>query len=466
MLEVPTRIDGVDDDELDVIRGLFTQLVAKQPRNMLKSMYFDGKAPLKDLGISIPPQLSRMNVVLGWPALSVRALAARNIWDGFVHPDQPNDPFELSDILDLNRFDLELPQAIHSAYKHSCAFVTTTLGDEQSGEPPVVVMAREAVWTTALWDRVRRRVSAGLAVTAADEFERATAFTVYLPDAVLQVERVGNAFVADRLPNPLGEPLIEPIPYDPQLDRPFGRSRITRPLMAATDQGMRTVARSEVGAEFFNAPQRWIMGADKDSWSQTNKWKAYIGRYLALSKDEDGDRPEVGQFSQASQQPHTDQLRSIAARAASEMNLDLSAMGIVHDNPSSAEAIYAAKEPLIMEARAANRVFGAALQRVAHRVVMLRDDLDEATPEMRRLRAKWQNPAFPTPVSAADAMSKEIAAMPWVAETQVALERFGHDEGEILRMMSDKRRAAGSSVLSMLATRGQRDDAAGSEPTL
>lgn len=460
MLEVPNRIDGVDDDELDTIRGLFKQLADKQPRCMLRSTYFDGKAVLKDLGISIPPQLSRMNVALGWPSLAVRALAARNIWDGFVHPDQPNDPFGLADVLDQNRFDLELPQAIHSAYKHSVSFITTTLGDEESGEPPVVVMAREAVWTTATWDRVRRRVSAGLAVTAVDEFERATAFTVYLPDAVLQVSTGKNGFVADRLPNPLGVPLIEPLAYDPQLDRPFGRSRISRPLMSLTDQGMRTIARSEVGAEFFNAPQRWIMGADKDSWSQTNKWQAYVGRFLALTKDEDGDTPTVGQFSQGSQQPHTDQFRSIAARAASEMNLDLSQMGVVHDNPSSAEAIYAAKEPLIMEARASNRVFGAALQRVAERVVMLRDDLEESSPELRRLRAKWQNPAFPTPVSAADAMTKEIAAMPWVAETQVALERFGHDEGEILRMMSDKRRAGASSVLSILAARGT-DDVAG-----
>lgn len=465
MLDAPTRLSGVTDAELDTIRGLFQVLSAKQPRNMLRSVYFDGKAPLKDLGISLPPQLRNMEVVLGWPEKAVRTLAHRNVFDGFVHPEQAEDPFGLAEILVDNDFELELPQAIVSAYKHSCSFLTVTRGDVRSGDPDVLILPRSAEWSSATWDKRRRRVAAALAVTSADEMGDPTGFTVYLPDAVLMFTRTpSGAWLTDRMRSRIGEVLVEPLRYDPQLDRPFGRSRITRAVMSITDRGLRTIARSEVGAEFFTAPQRYVLGADEEAWSGVNKWQAVIGRFLSVSKDEDGEKPSVGQFSQMSMQPHLDQLRSIAAQFAAEASLDLSQLGIVQDNPSSAEAIYAAKEPLIIEAKAANRVFGASLVNVAQKAVMLRDGLTELSPDLRRLSVKWTPPEAASPITRAQAMQMEIQTLPWVAETSVALEGFGHSQAEITRMQSEKRRAASSSVLSMLAARGQSgDDAAGSE---
>lgn len=459
MLDAPTRLPNVFDDELDKIRGLFQTLAAKQPRNMMRSVYFDGKAPLKDLGISLPPQLRDMEVVLGWPEKAVRTLAHRNVFDGFVHPEQVEDPFGLAGILVDNDFDLELPQAIVSAYKHACSFLTVTRGDVQSGDPDVLILPRSAEWSSAIWDKRRRRVSAALAVTASDDAGEPTAFTVYLPDVVIMCTRgKGGLWSTDRRSSRVGEVLVEPLRFDPQLDRPFGRSRITRAVMSITDRGLRTVARSEVGAEFFTAPQRYVLGADEDAWSGTNKWKAIAGRFLALTRDENGDVPSVGQFPQMTMQPHMDQLRSIAAQFASETSLDLSQLGIVQDNPSSAEAIYAAKEPLIIEARAANRVFGASLVKVAQKAVMLRDGLTGPTDELRRLSVKWTPPEAASPITRAQAMQLEIQSLPWVAETSVALEGFGHSQAEITRMQSEKRRAASSSLVSILASRGQNGD--------
>lgn len=450
MLTQVARIDGVDDVELDLIRRLFDVLAAKQPRNMLRSVYFDGKAPLQDLGISLPPQLRNMEVVLGWPALVVRALAHRNIFEAFVSPDQADNPFDLDYVLEENQFDLELPQAIQAAYKHSTAFISTSLGDVESGDPEVLIMARSAEWSSALWDKAKRRVKAGLAVTKASDDGMPTEFVVYLPESVLTCTlRSGGSWATDRQANPIGRPLFEPLPYDPQLDRPFGRSRISRAVMSLTDRGMRTIARSEVAAEFFATPQRYVLGVDEDAWANTNKWKAVMGRYLALTKDEDGDTPTVGQFAQQDPTPHTNQLRSIASQLASEANLDLSQMGIVQDNPSSAEAIFAAKEPLIIEAQAANRVFGSTLRRVAQTVVMLRDEV-EMSDELRRLQVKWTPPAFPSPLSRAQAMQLEVSSIPWVADTTVALEAFGHDRAEITRMLADKTRSQAGSLIERL----------------
>jgi Phage portal protein, SPP1 Gp6-like len=222
--------------------------------------------------------------------------------------------------------------------------------------------------------------------------------------------------------------------------------------MDITDRAARTILRTEISAEFYASPQRYILGADEEAWSGTDKWKAVMGRFLALTKDEDGDTPTVGQFQQMTMQPHLDMLRQLAGQFAGETGVPISSLGIVQDNPSSAEAIYAAKEDLIVEAQAANRIFGAALGRVAQRVVQLRDGLDQPSSDLRRIQARWNNPAFPSPVSAADALVKIATVFPWLGDSEVALERAGFTQPEITRLLSDKRRSQGVELVAALSS--------------
>ena len=42
--------------------------------NAEKAKYYDGKNKLKDLGISLPPQMRFIDTVLGWPGTVVDAL--------------------------------------------------------------------------------------------------------------------------------------------------------------------------------------------------------------------------------------------------------------------------------------------------------------------------------------------------------------------------------------------------------
>jgi hypothetical protein len=452
VIEAPTAVADATDAEVSAVRDLWKVWREKQPRNLLRSVYYDGKAPIRDLGIAIPPSMRNFSAVLGWPEKAVRQLAARNIFDGFVAPGQDDNPFDLGGVLEANRFDLELPQAIVSAYKHSCSFISTTLGDTTAGDPEVVIMARSAEWSAAIWDRTRRRVSSALAITDATDTGDPTDLILYLPDWVVTAERrSGKWRVVDRQPNPLGVVLIEPLTYDPQLDRPFGRSRITRAVMDITDRAARTVLRTEISAEFYASPQRYVLGADEEAWADTNKWKAVMGRFLTLTKDEDGDTPQVGQFAQATMQPHFEMLRLLATQFAGETGVPVASLGVISDNPSSAEAIYAAKEDLIVEAQAANRVLGASLARVAQRAVMLRDGLTEPTVELRRLQTRWADPAFTSPVSAGDALVKLNAVFPWLGESEVALEMAGFTAPQITRLLSDKRRAGSGDVLAAIA---------------
>lgn len=451
---LPQFMTNVSDAEMDTIRNLMAVWSEKFTRNQLRSMYFDGKAPLRPTGNIPEESFRRITAVLDWPEKAVTSLAERSVFEGFVTPGDDQDPFDLATILDLNRFDLELPQAITSAYKHSCSFITTAVGDVRAGEPPVQVMARSAEWSAGLWDARRRAVAAMLAITDTDSGSgQPSALDVYLPHVVLRCERrPSGAWSADRLPNPLGEVLVEPITYDPQLDRPFGRSRISRAVMNATDHALTTIVRAEVGADFYIIPKVILTKLAEDAFTR-GKYEMAVDRWVGITKDEDGDSPEVHQLQQMTMQPIMEQFQMHAKRFSSATAVPISSLGIVTDNPSSAEAMYADDRRLVLIAKKQNRILSSALRRVAQKVIRLRDGGD-VTPEMRQIDARWVEPAFVSPGAAADALVKVATVFPWIGESEVALEHAGFSAPDITRLLADKRRAEGGALIDrVLAAR-------------
>lgn len=451
--DLPRFVMNVSDKELDTIRGLVKQWKAKYPRNLIRSTYYDGKMPLKPTGNIPAESMRRIKAVLGWPEKAVSGLADRTIFDGFVAAGQGADPFDLSATLDANRFDIELPQAITSALKHSCAFITTAKGDVRSGEPDVLIMARSAEWATAMWDKRRRCVSSALAVTEIDKDGNLTAFDVYLPEVVLSCKRYAAGWTTIRRPQKLREVAVEALAYEPQLDRPFGRSRISRPVMSITDHGLSAIIRSEISADFYAAPRMAALGVSEDAFAR-GKWQAAIDRWFALDRDVDGNLPTVQQFPQMTMQPLLEQYRMIASQMAGETGLALSSLGIITDNPPSAEALYAAEKDLIVKAKATTRTMGASLRQVARKAVMIRDNLTEAPDELKAVQTNWINPAFASPVTSADALLKLTKVFPWLGETEVALGYAGFTQAEQMRLLADKRRIQGRAALAALVAEG------------
>lgn len=451
-------VSDLDAADLDVLRALLAQWAAKVNRNQKRMSYYNGKNRLKDLGISIPPSLrNSTEAVVGWPAKAVDMLQQRVRFDRFVAPGQ-EDPFDLSTLLSQNQFQAELPQAIRSSLIHSVAFLTTTHGDVASGEPEVITSFRSAVHATGLWDSRRRQLSAALSIVEVDESGRPTEMVMYLPDRVAAIRNVGGRFRVEWRSHGLGRVPVEPLVFRPDLDRAFGRSRINRAVMSITDEAVRTVVRTEVSAEFFAAPQRYVLGADEAAFADVPGWEAILGRLFAIGRDENDNVPTVGQFTQQSMQPHTEMLRSEATRFAGETGIPVGSLGVVQDNPSSAESIHAVREDLIIEAENAQDVYKPALVRAMQNAVMLRDGLSDVPAEMLRMDALFRRADRPSRVSSADAVIKQVSAVPWLAESSVILEELGYDSAQITRLLSDKRRAASSSLLSILASQGGSGD--------
>ena len=138
-----------------------------------------------------------------------------------------------------------------------------------------------------------------------------------------------------------------------------------------------------------------------------------------IGKDEDGDVPKLEQITQQSVQPHIDQMEELACRFAGETNVPVSSLGIIQDNPSSAEAMHAAEKGLVIDCSAANRVYGASLRRIAQDIVKCcATILTEVTDEMAGITARWRNPSLPSVIDAGDAMVELRGGLPLACPTR------------------------------------------------
>ena len=118
-----------------------------------------------------------------------------------------------------------------------------------------------------------------------------------------------------------------------------------------------------------------------------------MSTFLAFTKDEDGDSPHIGQFTQQSMSPYTEQLRTFAALFAGETGLTIDDLGFVTDNPSSAEAIKASHENLRLIARKAQKTFGSGFLNVGYLAACVRDDYSYRREQLYLTKPVWE-PVF------------------------------------------------------------------------
>ena len=304
-----------------------------------------------------------MNSMLGWIPKAVDSLADRLVFKGWK-----NDNFNLSQIFQMNNPDIFFDSAIISALIGGCSFVYMGL-DKEDFPRLKVIDGRDA---TGIIDPVTNLLTEGYAVLERDPKTDVPVLEAYfLPDTTTYIRKGGDP---ETFLNPAGIPLLVPIIYRPDAKRPMGHSRISRASMSLLQGACRTVKRSEVSAEFYSFPQKYIIGLSQEEDEAFEKWKATMSTFLTITKDEEGDSPTVGQFTQQNMTPFTEQLRTFAALFAGENGLTLDDLGFVSDNPSSAEAIKASHESLRLTARKAQRTFGSCFLNVGMVYACLRDN--------------------------------------------------------------------------------------------
>lgn len=337
--------------------------------------YFD-----QDVSVTIPRQIrGRYRSVLGWCAKGVDALADRLVFREFT-----NDNFEVNEIFDANNPDVFFDSAVLSALIASCSFVY--ISKVEDGLPRLQVI--EASNATGIIDPITGLLTEGYAVLERDDKGNPAVEAYFSPTQTDYYYK--NPDVEDfSIENPTGHPLLVPLIHRPDAVRPFGRSRITRAGMYYQRYAKRTLERADITAEFYSFPQKYVVGTSQES-KPLDSWKATVSAMLEFTKDEDGDKPSLGQFTTSSMSPFTEQLKTAAAGFAGETGLTLDDLGFVSDNPSSVEAIKASHENLRLAGRKAQRSLGSGLLNVAYLAACLRDDYPYLREQFVQTKPKWE----------------------------------------------------------------------------
>ena len=447
-LSLPSTVASAAETTL--ISELLERLAMFSASNRTKSDYYEGLIKVQDLGISTPPELRCVDTVVGWPGIAVDVLEERLDWLGWAVPG--NDDFGLGDGYRANQMGPESSLAHIDALIYGTSFVV--VGSGVDGEPDPLITVESPLTMTAIWDRRARRVSSALAVTG-DEHGQPTEVTLYQPDETGWFRCVSGVGVNDRRDfHMLGRVPVVQLATNPRGARREGRSEITPAIRSLTDNAVRTMLGAEVAREFYSAPQRWVMGADASAFvdqagNPVPAWESYLGRILALNADENGTLPSVGQFAASSPGPYLDQMTSLAQQFAGVAGLPASYLGLVTNNPASADAIRAGEVRLLKRAERRQSQYEPRWNDVGALYLLVRDG---AIPDnFNEVVPMWEDPSTPTRAANADAAVKLVQAGILPPDSGVTYDQIGLSPSDQQRLVADVRRAG--SLATVLALR-------------
>lgn len=454
------RVSGLSEDDNRLVNHLLRKLGEKMPKNLLRETYYDSKRVARQVSSVVPPAYHRMGVALGWAAKTVDGLANRCNLDGFVWTGGDLEDAGLPVLLDENRFLSEVRGGITTAMLYGPSFIVNTAGGE--GEPESLIHFRSAKDATGDWNHRTRRMDNLLSVVDRDGGE-VTEFVLYQDGVTTTCVKDGSWSVLDRHEHGHGVP-VERLAYRPET-KPFGQSRLTRSIMYHQDAALRTLIRAEGHMDVYSFPEMWMLGADESIFKNADgtlkqSWQVMLGRIKGIPDDEGATTPraDVKQFQAASPAAHLEWLNVLAKQIANESNLPVAEFALTdYANPTSEGSLVEGRDGLIADAEAAMYEFGFSLNRAVRRGLAIQNGEPDLFGELRGLQTKWRSPLHLSRAAEADAGSKQVAAAPWLAETEVGLELLGLSEQQIERALAERRRTAGRAALE--AVTGSMDAA-------
>ena len=357
---------------------LKAKLEVKRSRVRTRYNYYEMKHLAEDFQISTPPRLRGWMNCLGWCSKAVDSMADRLVFREFA-----NDNFAMNEIYQMNNPDVLCPSAILGALISSCDFIY--ISPDEDGFPRLQVL--DGANATGTIDPITGMLQEGYAVLDRDNQGKVLIEAYFLPGRTEYY--YANSRGVQIVENDAPYPLLVPIINRPDAMRPFGHSHISRACMSIVDSAMRTVKRSEISAEFYSIPQKYVLGTDPDA-EPIDKWTAAMSAVLEITKDEDGDKPVIGQFQQQSMSPHLEQLQMFASLFAGETGLTLEDLGFASGNPASSDAIKAAHENMRLRARSAQRSFGSGFLNAGYLAACVRDKFPYERRVVYMTTPKWE----------------------------------------------------------------------------
>lgn len=462
------------EQELRILARLRGQINTQRRRNTLRDRYDDGEHVLDKMPISIPDSMKGLRIPIGWPAKACTARSSRMKPLGYSNRVKTTLLDTIDEVFTVNHWREMERQAIRSAIRHGVSFVFTSRGDELIGEPEVLITVRDAHTASAILDPRTRRTIAALELV--EDYTPPGGFRIdrqllYLPGVTLHIERGpgGQYRVMEEYGTGTQRVLCSPYVHDGTLQRPFGRSGITRELMGLTDLGVRTLLRFESTSEFYSAPRVWMKSAIANMFEETEDasirtgFEHVIGAIFGLPEvfdEETGEiiRPELQQLPQVTMQPLSDGFRMIAAAVSGETSVPLHYLGVVQDsNPTSEGAIKASELDLVNLAIYLQTSFNIGRRNLALDVLTVAENglSADAMQDLRTLTPRWDSPSTESVTEQSQMVAQQVQAGNFQPGTETTLRQLPISEDDVQAFAQEARAAAGTNRVQQLLDKAQ-----------
>jgi hypothetical protein len=144
-------------------------------------------------------------------------------------------------------------------------------------------------------------------------------------------------------------------------------------------------------------------------------------------------------------------IRALATQLAAETAIPPTYLGFQTDNPSSADAIRQMESRLVKRAERRQRQFGQAWTEVARLAYMVKNNTSVLPDGFDAVRPVWRDASTPTRASAADEVTKLIAAGVISADSEIAYQRIGLTESDRVLLREEKKTAQATNLIGQLA---------------
>lgn len=456
------------------IKDLFDTWHSVRGRNYALTRFYTMHNDFTDLGaVKLPNALKKANAIVGWPKKAVDVMAVRSKFDGFVMAGKRDQELEV--VVSTSKLRSKYQKAARGSLVHGVSMLTV----DGSGAN-VRVRSYSANQACVLWDKVEERPACGVVCADIDREGRASRYVVYEPDVVITLTRTGEKNVKGKKawewscniePNPIGRPLIEPLVYDPDDDRPLGHSRITPEVIGITEKAMRDVLNMDIASAFWAFPQRYMLGVERGLFADDvvgpkvvtdedgnqvklkTRMETYLANILALTRDENGQIPTVGQFQPLDPSGLIRVFENDAQRFSGATNVPLGQLGVLSNTYTSSDALGAANDPLILDVETMNMHNKDSLAEIARMVMCAQRkcSMGDLSRDELSVEAYFRDPSQPTLAARADGWTKLAAADHSIVGTRVWYEGLGMDHATIDRLESEKSAANATESLNKIA---------------
>ena len=430
--------------------ALFSEFGRHAEKNAELKRYYDGEVRVRDYGVTAQQESDQSCY---WPQKAVDALAERVRLVGFEFADGAD---HMAAIERENDIVLAYNDHVPSRNLYGCMAATVTRN--RAGRP--VVRFHSAETFTAIPDSSMRdgMVAAGLAIGRMERTEWSpqaavpTVVNLFLPGDVVELRQVGRArWVASSGPTREADPMLYVLPHKGVgTTAPFGRTCITRFVRDLTDDAIRCLWHMQVSGSYYSVPKLMLTNLTARQYDamMEDKDKYQLDRLLLAEQNPDGSTMVPTQLSGNSPQPFVDELMCLAKQFSGATSVPLNSLGIVQDNPSSAEAITAAREDMCLVATQDIQRDRRILRRVALAAMAVEQNVavDELDEGRAGVMPKFADPMPESKAARGDRAMKLASVREGFGSTDLCALMMGVDEADLPKVRSDEQRAATAAI--------------------